>query len=133
MSRADWASIGRMRSPRPETNGLDELDIWLASLRLRRAREVKRRRNPNPDRNRRWKILEYLYERGAVVPDKAVRTREIASALGISMTDCSEILRRMRGKWVCRVGNKRAGWFLSSNAIKFREKYGGFLSHPWIR
>jgi len=122
-----------MRSLRPETNGLDELDIWLASLRLRRAREVKRRRNPNPDRNRRWKILEYLYERGAVVPDKAVRTREIASALGISMTDCSEILRRMRGKWVCRVGNKRAGWFLSSNAIKFREKYGGFLSHPWIR
>jgi len=112
---------------------VDELDARLAEERLRRAREARRRRNPNPDRNRRWEIMQYLLERGAADPYRAVPTREIAEALGISLSNCSETLRGMRGRWVCRVGNKRARWFLSRNAIRFAERYGGFLSHPWIR
>jgi len=111
----------------------DKLDMWEAWMRLRTARSVRRRRVLNPDINRRWKILQYLLERGAVDPYFAVRTREIADALGISLSNCSERLRRMRGSWVCRVGKKRARWFLSSKAIRFARQWGSFLRHPWIR
>jgi len=109
---------------------VDTLDAW---LRLKKAKKRQVRRNPNVDKNRRWKILQYMYERGAVDPDTAVTTREIADAVGISIVNCSVTLRNMRSNWVCKVGWRKGRWYLSSNALNFAKIWGGFLNHPWIK
>jgi len=108
------------------------VDEYVATLRIQKARTIRRRRVPS-DENRRWKILQYLYERGAISPETAITSGEISSALGLSPSNCSGRLKRMRGKWVCRVDGRRGGWFLTNAALKFAERYGGFLNHPWIK
>jgi len=112
---------------------VDDIDAWLFRLRSEAVRRRRRRTPINPDRNRRWEIIRYLWERGAVIPEKAVGAREIAEALGISMTNCLTRLGRMRGVWVNRIGVKREyRWFLSEKALRFLEKWDP-LNHPWIK
>jgi len=87
------------------------------------------------DMNRRWHILQYLFERGAFDPLTAVPRRELLEAMGISKKTLSYLMRKLRSRGFIVAFPKRYNryYFLGTAARNFLKKYPSFIDPPYYK